>query len=179
MLSFYVTPEHNNWDTLLPYLTFAYNTAVQSTTQYSPFILLYGYDSVCTVDTSFSYASHFDNETLAEATCRAEECRQIARCPTYDAQASANLRYDEQHHHVDCDVGHLVLLWVPIRKPGLSEKLICQYVGSYLIVRRLAPVTYVVSPVHPSTDRRRRSTESAHVTRLKPYICSLQQPGSN
>ncbi|CAF4814350.1 unnamed protein product, partial [Rotaria socialis] len=34
--------EHNNWDEFLSPVVFAYNTGTHSTTQYSPFQLLYG-----------------------------------------------------------------------------------------------------------------------------------------
>lgn len=42
MISMYVAQDHRNWDTILPFITFAYNTAVQSTTGFSPLQLLYG-----------------------------------------------------------------------------------------------------------------------------------------
>lgn len=36
MLSMYVQPDHRNWDTLLTFVTCAFNTAVQNTTGYYP-----------------------------------------------------------------------------------------------------------------------------------------------
>ena len=42
MLSIYVHKNQNNWDINLPYVIFAYNTAEQETTRFSPFYLLYG-----------------------------------------------------------------------------------------------------------------------------------------
>ncbi|GFV41463.1 transposon Ty3-I Gag-Pol polyprotein [Trichonephila clavipes] len=40
MLSMYVNAEQRNWDTILPFLTFAYNSAKQDTTGFSPFFLI-------------------------------------------------------------------------------------------------------------------------------------------
>uniref|UniRef100_A0A6G5AC55 Putative tick transposon n=1 Tax=Rhipicephalus microplus TaxID=6941 RepID=A0A6G5AC55_RHIMP len=37
MISMYVDTEHKNWDQILPYVTFAYNTARQETTGMTPF----------------------------------------------------------------------------------------------------------------------------------------------
>lgn len=178
MLFFYVSSEHKNWDCLLPYLTFAYNSTVQSTTRYSPFRLLFGHEPLSSIDTIFPYTAPSQNLTLAYATCRSEECRQIACCRTMDAQATAKLLYDEKHRHVDYDAGDLLRLWVPIRKPGLADKLICQYVGPYRILRYLSPVTYTVEPVNLPSDRRCRSTESAHVSRLKPYHLPTADPNT-
>lgn len=132
--------------------------------------LLYGREPISNIDTIFPYVPIFENLTLADATCRSEECRQIARSRTIDTQAAAKLRYDEQHRHVAYSDGDLVWLWVPIRKPGLAEKHICQYVGPYSVLRRISHVTYRVEPVTPPKDRRYRSTGSAHVSRLKSYI---------
>lgn len=170
MMSFYISPRHDNWDDLLPFLVFAYNTATQSTTKFSPFYLLYGREPVHTIDTLFPYVPDIANPVLADATCRAEECRQVARCRTLDVQASAKTRYDEAHVDVVYRPGQLVWLWVPIKKPGLSPKFLFHYVGPYKVLRSLSEVTYLIEPVDPPSDRRRRSTESAHVSRLKPYI---------
>lgn len=159
MLSLYVSSERKNWDAVLPYLTSAYNTAMQSTTKYSQFRLLYGREPMSTLGTIFPYSGVSDNITLADAPCRFEECRQIARTRTADTQAAAKLRYDEQPRHVEYSDGALVWLWIPIRKPGLAEKRLCQCVGPYR-----------VEPVTPPADRRCRSTEAVHVSRLKSYV---------
>lgn len=42
MLSMYVDLEHRRWDEVLPYVTFAYNTARQETTRMTAFALFYG-----------------------------------------------------------------------------------------------------------------------------------------
>lgn len=170
MLAFYVSADHDNWDSVLPYVTYAYNTAVQSTTQFSPFRLLYNREPLHTVDTLFPFPPATTNVTLEEATSRAEECRQLARCRTFDHQAASKSRYDSHHRHVAYNQGDLVWLWVPQRKPGLCEKLICNYSGPYRVLNKLSDVTYLLEPLQPPTDRRYRGTQPAHVSRLKPYI---------
>lgn len=170
MLAFYISARHDNWDSVLPYVTYAYNTAVQSTTQFSPFRLLYNREPLHTVDTLFPFPPAANNPTLEEATSRAEECRQIARCRTFDHQAASKLRYDSHHRYVAYKPGDLVWLWVPQRKPGLCEKLLCKYTGPYRVATKLSDATYIIEPLQPPTDRRRRGIESAHVSRLKPYV---------
>ena len=39
MLSMYVNSKHTNWDEILPYITFAYNTSRQESTEKTPFYL--------------------------------------------------------------------------------------------------------------------------------------------
>lgn len=50
MLSMYVDRDHKNWDDILPYITFAYNTAVQETTGFTPFRLLHGREAATMLD---------------------------------------------------------------------------------------------------------------------------------
>lgn len=55
MLSMYVASDHSNWDQVLPFVTYAYNTAVQATTGFSPYFLLYGQEPSNRVDTILPY----------------------------------------------------------------------------------------------------------------------------
>lgn len=100
MLSFSVSAQHANWNTFLSYVTFAYNTAVQSTTGYSPFRLMFGKEAVFSLDTVCRYAPPSDNLTLADTTCHSEECRRIAWLSMFVAEVSPKLRYDECHRQV-------------------------------------------------------------------------------
>ena len=50
MLSMYVDEYHRNWDIMLPYVMFAYNTARQESAGFSPFYLLYGREPNMTTD---------------------------------------------------------------------------------------------------------------------------------
>lgn len=66
--------------------------------------------------------------------------------------------------------GDEVLLWTPVRTPGLCEKFVHRYLGPYTVLERTSAVNYRVAPVSSASDRRRRGTEITHVSRLKPYI---------
>ena len=50
MISMYITDEQTNWDEPLPFICFAYNTARQESTGFSPFFLLYGREPNLPVD---------------------------------------------------------------------------------------------------------------------------------
>lgn len=126
-------------------------------------------DIVSALGTPLPYAQHSNNLTHAGATCRYEECRQFARLRTIDAQSSAKMRYNEHHRQVTYAQGDVVRLWVPVRKQRLSETLF-QYVNLYRVLRPLPPVTFSVEPANPPSVRIHRSTESAHVSHLKPYV---------
>lgn len=110
-----------------------------------------------------------DTDTDAETfTQRAEEARQLARVrisrqQSYDAQ-----RYNLRHRYVSYQPGEKVWVWSPIRRRGLSEKLLKRYFGPYSVVRRLSDVNYEVIPDSHSRTLQQKS-EIVHVVRMKPY----------
>lgn len=141
----------------------AYNTAVQFTTKYSPFSLLFGRDALSNIETLFPYTTP-ENLSLTDATWRFEECRQIARFPTLEAQAAAKLHYAEARRNAIYNDGDLVWLRVSNRTPGLDEKVTRKYIGPYHILKTLSGLTYVIGPVNPSSDRGCHSTGSADMS---------------
>ncbi|KAI9550279.1 hypothetical protein GHT06_004904 [Daphnia sinensis] len=50
MLSMYVSSCHDDWDDIVDFMVFAYNTSRQETTGLTPFYLLYGREAVLPVD---------------------------------------------------------------------------------------------------------------------------------
>lgn len=113
-------------------MTFVYNTAVQSTTRFLVFQLLYGRDATCTLDTILPHPRESDTDKfLNQATSRLEPCCQLAHTVTTEQQRAAKRHYDECHRDstfLPCD---LVLLFFPLREVGHSEKFPSKYCGPY------------------------------------------------
>lgn len=175
MLSMYIKPDHTNWDQILPFVTFAYNTAIQRTTGYSPFFLVFGRSPSFIIDTSFfSAPDSLDTPFSDVFISRLNHCRRLARLHTEAMQQERKRLYDSTHRSVHFHPGEEVLLWTPVRSPGLCEKFLHRYIGPYIVVEQTSPVNYRVSPVAAPTDRRRRSTEVVHVSRMKRYTKRTQ-----
>lgn len=178
MLSMYVSANQSKWDLALPFVTFAYNTATQTTTGFSPFFLLYGREPSSTIDTILPYKPDATEFTpISDLARRAEECRRLARSFTSTDQQRQKHRHDECVKDRSFDPGSLVWLWVPCSTPGLSPKLTTKYHGPYRVIERTSPVNYLVEPVAQTTDNRRRGREIVHVDRLKPYYDPLVLSG--
>ncbi|GFW82177.1 transposon Tf2-8 polyprotein [Trichonephila clavipes] len=167
MLSMYVDVEQKNWDEILPFVTFAYNTAKQETTGFTPFYLLHGREAETTLDTMLPFCPNdFDDNNITKIAARAEESRQLARVHTLRAQDKDRRRYDSKHQMVSYAPGDLVWVYTPVRKVGLSEKLLRRYFGPYQVLRRLSAVTYAVQDFDPAS-RKRKLREVVHVLRMK------------
>ncbi|GFT65312.1 transposon Tf2-8 polyprotein [Trichonephila clavipes] len=175
MLSMYVDVEQKNWDEILPFVTFAYNTAKQETTGFTPFYLLHGREAETTLDTMLPFCPNdFDDNNITKIAARAEESRQLARVHILRAQDKDRRRYDSKHQMVSYAPGDLVWVYTPVRKVGLSEKLLRRYFGPYQVLRRLSAVTYEVQGFDPAS-RKRKLREVVHVLRMKPYHDPAEQ----
>ncbi|UYV69112.1 hypothetical protein LAZ67_6002474, partial [Cordylochernes scorpioides] len=169
MIAMYLSVEQKDWDVILPYVTFAYNTAKQDTTGFTPFKLIHGREAETTVDTLFPNPHEDLQEDYSQKIAsRVEETRQLARLETLKAQEKDKARYDSKHEAMDYNVGDLVWIFIPIRKVGLSEKLMKRYFGPYRVTRKLSDVTFEVEPVDQPT-RRRQTRDLIHVLRMKPH----------
>ncbi|GFW89012.1 transposon Ty3-I Gag-Pol polyprotein [Trichonephila clavipes] len=70
--------------------------------------------------------------------------------------------------------GDLLWVYTPVRKVGLSKKLLRRYFGPYQVLRRLSAVTYEVQDFDP-TSRKRKLREVVHVLLMKPYHDPAEQ----
>ncbi|GFY06596.1 transposon Tf2-6 polyprotein [Trichonephila clavipes] len=123
MLSMYVDVEQKNWDEILPFVTFAYNTAKQETTGFTPFYLLHGREAETTLDTMLPFCPNdFDDNNITKIAARAEESRQLARVHTLRAQDKDRRRYDSKHQMVSYAPGDLVWIYTPVRKSRSLRK---------------------------------------------------------
>ncbi|GFW20908.1 retrovirus-related Pol polyprotein from transposon 412 [Trichonephila clavipes] len=164
-----------NWDEILPFVTFAYNTAKQETTGFTQFYFLHGREAETTLDTMLPFCPNdFDDNNITKIAARAEESRQLARVQTLRAQDKDRRRYDSKHQMVSYAPGDLVWIYTPVRKVGLSEKLLRRYFGPYQVLRRLSAVTYAVQDFDPAS-RKRKLREVVHVLRMKPYHDPAEQ----
>ncbi|UYV84191.1 hypothetical protein LAZ67_X001482, partial [Cordylochernes scorpioides] len=169
MISMYVDVDQKNWDNILPYVTFAYNTARQETTGYSPFFLVHGREVETPLDSILPYQPAGTAEDyVGHLVTNAEDARMLARLNILQAQSKDKERYDKKHQEVTYKEGDLVWVFTPVRTVGLSEKLLKRYFGPYRVIRKISSVNYQVEGV-TNTRRRRKTQDIVHVVRMKPY----------
>ncbi|UYV77021.1 hypothetical protein LAZ67_14002906 [Cordylochernes scorpioides] len=142
MLSMYTGVEQKDWDQVLPYVTFAYNTAKQEATGYTPFFLVHAREAETYIDAVLPYLpDEISNDYVGELVTRAEEARQLSRSRLLQSQAKDRRLYDQKHTVVYYQKDDLVWVFTPIRKVGLSEKLLKRYFGPYKVTKKLSEVT--------------------------------------
>ncbi|UYV74443.1 hypothetical protein LAZ67_11003580 [Cordylochernes scorpioides] len=78
MLSMYVDVNQKDWDRILPFVTFAYNTAKQESTGFTPFFLVHGREAETPLDVLFPKLLPEDDDFIQTLGARAEEARKLA-----------------------------------------------------------------------------------------------------
>ncbi|EFO88192.1 hypothetical protein CRE_06930 [Caenorhabditis remanei] len=139
MTSKYVNPTHTNWDTILPCVTFAYNTAVHSTTGETPFYLMFGRDPTFVIDKILDPSpSGFTDEDVRDwATHITTTLRQAwkdAAEHSLKVQEQIQARANDGAKGSDIQPGDRVLMKNYESKAGLSRKLVLPWVGDYRVL---------------------------------------------
>ena len=171
MLSMYVNSYHNDWDGLLDFVTFAYNTSRQESTGFTPFYLLYGREAVLPVDVALGNNPEMKNgedgpsARIRQLISELPAIRDEVKRRLTQIQYKQKTRYDRRRRSVNFAVGDLVLICRPIRKKGRSTKFLHRYFGPYKIVRRVSDLNYIVEPLRG----RQKKQDCVHVSHLKPF----------
>jgi hypothetical protein len=173
MISCYVDKRQDNWDRLLPMLTFAYNSAQHRVTKYSTFETLYGRKPRIV----FDLLTDEKEEDIDQATVDINErwmsdLRENMRL-VHDIVASnrdvamnrANIDYDRRARPKEYAVGDLILLDNVQVKKGLSKKLAHKWQGPYIVTDKISELNYRVK------ERRARGrSKIVHVNSMKKYF---------
>ncbi|UYV73036.1 K02A2.6-like [Cordylochernes scorpioides] len=168
MISMYIDEKHQNWDEILPFVTFAYNSSVQETTGYSPYFLIHGREPLTFLDSTFDWPEvppkpgDFD-DYISNLLTIVEESKKISMARTMARQDKSKHVYDKHRREVNFSPDDLVLIWTPIRKIGRADKLQKNYIGPFKIIRKTSPVNYEVKEVTG------RGKKIVHVSRMKLY----------
>ena len=162
-LSLYMNSKQTDWDIYLPFVTLAYNSAKQQSTNFSPFLLVYGRDPRLPSDAALALET--ESMEISEFRDKIFYIRNQAVLNLEKVQGASKARYDRVHSYVEYKEGDLVKVFNPARKVGKTSKFLIKWHGPYTIVKKHTPVDYVVK----LGERANSKTEVIHVSRIRPY----------
>ena len=159
---------HSNsrdWDEGVQVALYAIRTARHEGLGFSPFELLFGRRPRENLRILYEgWEGETEPEPLAEYVTKLRDrmrcAHEIARQNMQIAQDRMKVHYDKRTKIREFKEGELVLLFDEANCRPLQAK----YKGPYVVLRRLGPVTYLLS-----TPGRRQSTRSVHVNLLKRH----------
>ena len=165
MLKKTVHTKDEQWDQLLPFILFAYRSAKQETTGYSPFELMYGHKMRTPLE---ALADEWDGEETVTPVApfeyiqkvqeRLRLVRGLAQGNEKQAKSTQKKWYDRTATTREFCVGDPVLVYLP---EG-HGKLDCMWQGPFYITRKVTECTYEIE-----MPNRRKPRRIFHVNGLK------------
>jgi len=153
-----VNEDQNNWDEWVPYAIYVYNTTIHTATGYTPFELVYGFQSMLpstlheTPNTQYSY-----DDYVLELKSRLQTAHEVARQKLITAKNKSKEYFDENSQEFQLHVGDKVLLYDETVRRGRSRKLSAQWIGPYEVIE--------VDRVNATIKK----GQKVHINRLKPF----------
>ncbi len=167
MISQYTSERQTDWDKSLTYVTFAYNTSIQESTKFSPFMLTYAREPVLPVDVIMKRPSIGIPDVDQYINLRKnfiQKARHLALQHITESQIRNTKHYNKRHREANFEIGQLVLVHNPRRYKGKAEKLLHQFYGPYKILEQRGPVNFYVESI-----KYKYETFIVHVSRMKPF----------
>lgn len=159
--------DQSKWSYYLPYITLAYNATPQSSTHYSPFYLLHGFEPYFPIDNKILP----DNipYDIKQSLKILHEIRNTIPLKIQNIQQTQKNSYDKKHVILTFDPGALVLVKFPFNEHGKSPKLAPKYRGPFKIIKEINDLNYKIQ----LTLNNKITEDIIHVRRLKPYYQRL------
>ena len=144
----------------------AYRTAVHSTTQQTPYFMMFGREILLPIDILYGNPNPSNEETedyATEVRRRLESAFEIARANIATQHQRQKRNYDQRQYGKPYAPGDFVWFYNPRRKKGISVKLARNWQGPYLVLKRLNDTTYRIQKDKKAIPR------VVHYDRLKLY----------
>lgn len=162
----FVSSHHRDWDEILPFATFAYNTGKQQSLSESPHYLLYG--SEAQMDTDRLWAINEANyEYNREAAKRLEAARKAANDELRKSKERNKQEFDAHRREEEYVPGDLVLLKRPQIEAGKTRKFLIDWIGPFKVDRKLSPVNYLITDTRKKPSR--NPIQTVNVEHLRLY----------
>jgi len=151
------------WSYFLPYITLAYNATPQTSTNYSPFFLMHGFEPYFPIDIKLiPEGIPYDiQKSLKELNDIRNKIPQIIE----KAQINQKKYYDKSHRIISFKPGDQVLVKFPFLQAGKSPKLAQKYRGPFKIIKKITDLNYKVQLIL----NKKLTEDTIHVRRIKPY----------
>ena len=162
-----VKSHQKDWSDLVPYVTFAYNTAVHSVTKHTPFYLMFARHPITGIDWQLEHPSPAEVQDVDEFSeqmrKRMREAHEIVAEQLKCAFVRNKARYDARVKAIQFKAEDFVWFFSPRKKQGVSRKWQLMTSGPYKVVRRVNMVNYVIQKTPRSTPF------ICHVDRLRRF----------
>ncbi|CAF3703503.1 unnamed protein product, partial [Adineta steineri] len=137
-----------NWDEILQYVTFNYNTSIHATTKQIPFEMMHGRQVILPFDQQNEIISLTqDPEHSQKIIDYLEKLTEEARKNILKCQQQYKTRYDLNRQELTIKINDLVL----VKTKNQRNKFDIRYEGPFRIIKQLGVKTFIVQHVKKTT----------------------------
>ena len=168
MLSAYVSQNQKDWADYIPLLMMAYRSSVHDTTKCTPCSMMLGREIRLPIDLALGLPETRHSKCEADYAYELEKqlikIHDTARKHIQICSDGMKRYYDRNKNFTEYSIGDAVWYICPVRKPGISPKMIRDWKGPYIITEKFGDVLYKIQ-LSP-----RRKPKVVHYDKLKPYL---------
>ena len=165
----YLNTSHTDWDVKLQGAALAVNTARQSTTEITPFEMVYGRRPVMAQENKFPWPPERPEPYTVFAQ-RVADLREAARLRIVEKQRKVKERVDRSRRVTqELRVGELVLVKRNLIKKGKTKKFLPKFVGPYQVVKKVCETTYLVEDLPAMRKKTKFRRFNAHVCQIRRF----------
>ena len=163
MLKFYVNESHSDWAKYVNMVTFVHNTSVNSSTGYTPFFLVHGFEATQPID--LAILPRLPDHDVLKAISALHEIRTKLPEVYKTAQEKQKRYYDEGRREISFKVSEKVLVRYPFVSGKGTKKLAPLYKGPFKVTKVISPLSYELELLKGGN----LTTDTVHVSRLKKF----------
>ena len=169
MLKLVMAEDRQPWDQLLPWILFAYRSAVHSTTGFSPFYLMYGREPPGPLDSVYNRWTEAKAEDALPVNQYVQELCLRTHSALEEAYQNSEIKATERKSYYDAkrkvkavsyNPGQSVLVHLPL----IGKEMRGAWQGPYLVQNKVGSHTYII---HMPDKRIKHRT--FHVNAIKPW----------
>ncbi|CAF1667406.1 unnamed protein product, partial [Adineta ricciae] len=140
--------KRTDWDEMLQFVTFNYNTSIHATTKISPFEMMHGRQGILPFDQQQALITLTpDVEHGKKLQNYLEKLTDEARKSIQQAQQQYKSRYDQHRQELSLKINDLVL----IKTRNMRSKFDVRYEGPFQVTKQLGRKTFIVQHVKKTT----------------------------
>ena len=168
-LAAFVNFQHTDWDEKVAEAAFCINTAKQSSTEISPFELVYARHATLSQDLAFPWPPS-DEESYEDRRVKIVRWRKTARDLVIKSQRRSK-DYCDKYRKADpiFQPGDLVLVARHRRAEGRTKKFNPRFIGPYQIIKKVAATCYMIEDLTSNRRRRLWRRFKVHSSQIRRY----------
>jgi hypothetical protein len=165
-LRIWAKENQRDWDELLPFAVYAYNTSFHSVLRETPYYLTHGHqprditDGIVESDYYRNASIHAYAKSLVDRlhTTHQRVCEMLEKVNEKREQ-----QIDDEKQ-TSFNVGDKVLLYDPTTPQNVSRKLVRRWLGPYTIIEKHSDITYIIMREEPYNNQK------VNIQRLRLYV---------